>query len=203
MVAVLGVSMLAMAQQPPKVVNAQFHTEPAGTGLSATVDRFQHSSGPLWLGYEVAAVPGSHFSMCSGDRQSSMDDECCGVYQLEGSNNNFRSSDQHPSAKANMDVLVRIDRGAVDKIRFIGAGCKLDGGSLPFTWLTDVKDDDSVAWLSSLVDSKSNSGAGGLCFISTSAVAAGKGGFLARCGARARWFPGAPEADARSRSGVP
>jgi HEAT repeat protein len=153
MVAMLGVSMLAMAQQQPKVVNAQFHTEPAGAGLSATVDRFQHSSGPLWFGYEVATVPGSHFSMCSGDRQSSMDDECCGVYQLEGSSNNFRSSDQHPSAKANMDVLVRIDRGAVDKIRFIGAGCKLDGGGLPLTWLTDVKDDDSVAWLSSLVTS--------------------------------------------------
>ena len=81
--AVLGVSMLAMAQQPPKVVNAQFHTEPAGAGLSATVDRFQHSNGPLWLGYEVAAVPGSHFSACSGDSGSSMDDGCCGVYRLE------------------------------------------------------------------------------------------------------------------------
>jgi hypothetical protein len=85
-----------------------------------------------------------------------MDDECCGVYQLEGSNNNFRSSDLHPSAKANMAVLVRIDRGAVDKIRCIGVGCKLDGGSLPFTWLTDVQDDDSVAWLSSLLTAADN-----------------------------------------------
>ena len=50
-VAILGVSMLALAQQPPKVINAQFHTEPAGAGLSATVDRFQHSNRPLWLGY--------------------------------------------------------------------------------------------------------------------------------------------------------
>ena len=62
MAAILGVSMLAVAQQQPKVVNAQFHTESAGAGLSATVNRFQHSNGPLWLGYEVAAVPGSHFS---------------------------------------------------------------------------------------------------------------------------------------------
>lgn len=151
MVAMLGVSMLAMAEQQPKVVHAQFHTEPAGTGLSATVDRFQHSGGPLWLGYEVAAVPGSHFSMCSGDSQSSVDGECCGVYQLESSNNNYRSSDQHPSAIANMDVLVRIDHGTVDRIRFTSAGCRLDGGGLPFTWLTDVKSDESVAWLSSLV----------------------------------------------------
>ena len=150
LVAVLGVSMLAMAQQP-KVVNAQFHTEPAGAGLSATVDRFQHSNGPLWLGYEVAAVPESHFSMCSGDTESSIDDGCCGVYELEGSHNTWRSSDGHSTTEMGVDVLVRIDQGAVDKVRFIGTGCRLDAGQLPFTWLTDVKADDSVAWLSSLV----------------------------------------------------
>jgi HEAT repeat protein len=55
-----------------------------------------------------------------------------------------------------MDVLVRIDRGAVDKIRFVGVGCKLDGGNLPFTWLTDVKDDDSVMWLSSVATAADN-----------------------------------------------
>jgi hypothetical protein len=148
---VLGVSMLAMAQQPPKVFNAQFHTEPAGAGLSATVDRFQHASGPLWLGYEVAAVPQSHFSVCSGDGDGSMDDGCCGVYRLENRDSNFRTSDASGPAETSVDVLVRIDQGAVDKVRFVGAGCRLDGGGLPFTWLTDVQPGDSVAWLSSLI----------------------------------------------------
>jgi HEAT repeat protein len=148
----LGASMLAMAQQQtPKVINAQFHTEPAGSGLSVVVDRFQHSSGPLWLGYEVPALPQSHFSVCSGDNQSSMDDGCCGVYQLEQSNNSWRSSGDHQAAQTSIVVLVRIDRGGVDKIRFIGTGCRLDAGGLPFTWLTDTKPDDSVAWLSTLV----------------------------------------------------
>src|SRR5580704_14854685 len=128
LVAVLGVSMLAMAQQQPKVVNAKFNTEPSGAGLSATVNRFQHSNGPLWLGYEVAAVPGSHFSMCSGDSGSSMDDGCCGVYRLEGSNNNFRSSDGDKGTETSIAVLVRIDQGTIDKVRFIGANCKLDAG---------------------------------------------------------------------------
>jgi HEAT repeat protein len=151
LVAVLGASMLAMAQQQPKVVNAQLHTEPSGAALSATVNRFQHSNGPLWLGYQVAAVPGSHFSMCSDDNESSMDDGCCGVYRLEDSNNNFRSSNGSQATEASIDVLVRIDQGAVDKVRFIGTGCRLDAGGLPFTWLTDVKADDSIAWLSTLV----------------------------------------------------
>jgi HEAT repeat protein len=80
-----------------------------------------------------------------------MDDGCCGVYRLEDSNNNFRSSDGNQTTETSIDVLVRIDRGAVDKVRFIGTGCRLDAGGLPFTWLTDVKADESVAWLSSLV----------------------------------------------------
>lgn len=147
---VLGVSMLAMAQQQPKVVNAQFHSESASAGLSATVDQIQHSNGPLWLGYEVPAVRGSRFSACSGDFQSNGDDGCCGIYRLEQSDNSFRSSD-NPPEQASIDVLVRIDQGAVDKIRFIGSGCRLDAGGLPFTWLTNVKEDDSIAWLSSLV----------------------------------------------------
>jgi HEAT repeats len=147
---VLGLSTLAIAQQTPKVVNAQLHTEPASGGLSVTVGRFQHSGGPLWLGYEVDAVQGSHFSVCS-DNTSSVEDECCGVYRLENSDNSFHSSGSDQAAVAKMDVLVRIDQSAVDKIRFVGAGCQLDAGGLPFTWLTGVNAAESVAWLSSLV----------------------------------------------------
>jgi HEAT repeat protein len=147
---VLGVSMLAAAQQAPKVVNAQFHTEPAGAGLSATVDRFQHASGPLWLGYEVPALPQSRFSVCSGDTQSSMDDGCCGEYRLEDSDHSFQNSNDNAPVETKIDILLRIDQGAVQKVRFVGTGCRLDAGGLPFTWLTGVQAEDSVAYLSSL-----------------------------------------------------
>ena len=154
-VAVLGVSTLAMAQQP-KVVNAQFHTESVGAGLSATVSRLQHTSGPLWLGYEVPAVPGSHFATCSGGTRSDTDDGCCGVYRLEDSDNTFNSSDSDRTPQTSIGMLVRIDQGAVNKIRFTGSGCRLDAGGLPFTWLTDVKADESVAWLSTLATPEGN-----------------------------------------------
>ena len=147
--AVIGVSALATAQQP-KVVNAQLHTQSAGAGLAAAVDQLKHANGPQWLGYAVAAVPGSHFSMCSRD-DSSDGDGCCGVYRLEAENNNYRSSDGDRGTETSIDILVRIDQGAVDKVRFIGTSCQLDAGGMPFTWLTDVKPDESVAWLSSLV----------------------------------------------------
>ncbi|HVH85335.1 MAG TPA: HEAT repeat domain-containing protein [Terriglobales bacterium] len=157
---ILGVSMLAIAQQPPKVVNAQFRTEAVTAGLAATVDRFEHSPGPLWLGYQVAAVPGSRFSACSGGEAGwNADDGCCGVDQLEGSDNNFRSGNSEQQTQTSINLLVRIDQGAVDKIRFVGTGCRLDAGGLPFTWLTDVKADDSVAWLARLVTAENKRGA--------------------------------------------
>ena len=149
---VLGVSTLAMAQQP-KIINAQFHTESAGAGLSPVVSRLQHSSGPLWFGYEVATTPGSRFSACSDGRHSANDDGCCGVYRLEESDNSWRSGDQDQKPQTTIDILVRIDHEAIDKIRFVGSGCQIDAGGLSFTWLTDVNADDSITWLSSLVNS--------------------------------------------------
>jgi HEAT repeat protein len=83
-----------------------------------------------------------------------MDDGCCGVYRLEDSDNTFRSSDGDQPVETSVDVLVRIDQGRVDKIRFIGTGCQLDAGGLLFTWLAGVSADDSVAWLSSLITSR-------------------------------------------------
>lgn len=150
LVVVFGASVLAVAQQQPKVTNAQFHTEAVNGGLSATVARIKHVNTLQWLGYEVAATPGMHFSMCSSNIESPTNEGCCGVYRLEG-DNNFRSSDEDKGTEVNIDILVRIANGTIDKIRFIGASCRLDAGGLPFTWLTGVQADDSVAWLSNLV----------------------------------------------------
>ncbi|MFP5227020.1 MAG: HEAT repeat domain-containing protein, partial [Acidobacteriota bacterium] len=93
----------------------------------------------------------SRFAVCSGDNGGSLDDGCCGVYRLEDADHSYRSGDEQRAVQTSVDILVRIDQGSVDKIRFVGAGCQLDAGGLPFTWLTDVQADDSVAWLSSLV----------------------------------------------------
>ena len=148
-VAVAGMSALATAQQP-KVINAQMHTQPVEAGLTATAEQLKKTDGPRWMGYAVAAIPGSHFSMCSSE-DSMKEDGCCGVYRLEAENNNYRSSDGDHGTETSIEVLVRMDKGMVDKIRFIASSCQLDAGGLPFTWLTGVSADDSVTWLSSLV----------------------------------------------------
>ena len=148
-VAILALSTLAMAQQP-KTVNAQLHTESAGAGLSAVASRLQHTDGPLWFGYEVAATPGSRFSVCAGGSQAAGDDGCCGMYRLEDSDDSFQSDRHDQKAQTSADILVRVDSGAINKIRFVPSGCQIDAGGLSFTWLTDVNPDESVTWLAGL-----------------------------------------------------
>ena len=150
---ILGASIVA-AQQP-KVVTTQFNTEPAGGGLSATVARLQRSSQPLWLGYEVPALPRANFTSCSYFEDARQSEEgCCGEYELESPSPGFTAQDSPSSAQkpspASMYVLLRLDHGAIIKVRPANAGCRLNAGSIPFTWLTDVEPNESVAFLAKL-----------------------------------------------------
>jgi hypothetical protein len=146
----------AVAAQQPKVVNTQFGTEPVGSGLSATVARLQRSGQPLWLGYEVPSLPRRGFSRCSDSGSaSSSEDGCCGEYQLEAprlgiiARDGVSTGDRKP-APANMYVLLRLEHGAIIKVRPASPGCQANAGGIPFTWLTGVQPDDSVAFLAKL-----------------------------------------------------
>ena len=123
--ATLSLPMLALAQQQPKIINAQLQHS---VGHRWTLRNSEHTAAfkwsGSWLGYAVAALPGSHFSMCSGNADSSADNGCCGVYRLEDSNHNFQSPDSDHTPQTSITVLVRLDHEAVDKVRFIGTACE-------------------------------------------------------------------------------
>jgi HEAT repeat protein len=147
---VICASTLALLAQQPKVSNTNFTVERIGGTLTATVDQFRHASEQRWLGYEVAALPQSHFSTCSNwSDASSMDDECCGEYRLED-NGNHGVNRNDTVSEPNVYVLLRLDHGQIIKIRPVMAGCHLDAGGVAFTWLTGVRAEDSVAFLSGL-----------------------------------------------------
>ncbi len=136
--------IIAAAQQP-QVSNTNFTSEAVGAGLSAAVDRFLHSNEPRWVGYEVPALPRTHISPCSNWAESG--DGCCGEYFLEGTTDDISTSDRDNSSPANLYVLMRFDHGTITKIRPIMAGCHLNAGGIPFTWLTGVKPEESAAFL--------------------------------------------------------
>jgi hypothetical protein len=152
---VLSASAIAISAQQPKVVNTQFNTEPATSGLSATVTRFQRSNQQLWIGYEVPALPRTNFSSCSDSAGASQaEDGCCNEYQLEDTRDGMTTTEK-PSP-ANMYVLLRLDHGAINRIRPANAGCRLNAGGVPFTWLTGVQPNDSVTFLSKLAAQPDN-----------------------------------------------
>ena len=145
---VLSASAVAFSAQQPRVSDTQFSTEPVGAGLSATVTRFQHSSQQLWVGYEVPSLPRNISSSC-GDSYGSSDDGCCGEYRLEGSRDGVTEAGQK-AEPGGVYVLLRLDQGAVIKVRPVNAGCRLNAGGVPFTWLTGVQPEDSVHYLAQL-----------------------------------------------------
>jgi HEAT repeat protein len=55
-------------------------------------------------------------------------------------------------------VLARAEGGAVNRVRTFTPDCDIDAGGLNVVWLTDVKPDESIAWLSSLVLSSPETG---------------------------------------------
>ena len=86
-----------------------------------------------------------------------MDDGCCGEYRLEENNNYSMNRGEHAASQQNIDVLLRLDHGQIVRIRPVMAGCRLDAGGVPFTWLTGVKPEESVAFLSGLATQSAES----------------------------------------------
>jgi hypothetical protein len=147
----------ALPAQQPKVSDTQFRVEPIGQNLAATIDRVRHSNDRLWLGYDVPAMPGLHFSTCSDWSDSSQtEDGCCGEYRLEDEHATHRS-DNHGATQQNVYILLRFDKGDLLKVRTVGAGCRLNAGGVDFAWIAGVKQEESIAYLAGLVSQPSQS----------------------------------------------
>jgi len=86
---------------------------------------------PAWVGYTVPAVKG-HEQNC---------DYGHGV---------LPPGPVHLEPPSQVQVLLRIEHGQVDKIRAISGDCQLDADGVPLRWIHDVQPAESVALLASL-----------------------------------------------------
>lgn len=151
LVALAGSLAVAAAQQTG-IVNAQVETRSAAAGLKATVESLAKAqSGSAWVSYEVPMVEGEHSVCC----YSSENSRCqCSLERQKG--NYFDSSDGDGAVlegARNVRVFLRFTGGAVQKVRAFSEDCKVDVGGLPLYRLTDVREEESVTYLSSLVRS--------------------------------------------------
>jgi hypothetical protein len=154
MVLALAASALMTCAQEPRVTHTQYHSGPMSLGLSATVDRFRHSNGTLWLGYAVPALPRTHVSACSSWTGSSeLEGGCCNELRLEDGPDNLNTSESAGAPAPTVYVLLRLDQGEITRARTALAGCTLDAGGVAFEWLTNVQAEDSATFLGTLAAS--------------------------------------------------
>jgi hypothetical protein len=153
-----------------RISNAKTETRSAAQGLEREVGAVAARGGVTWIGYRAPMVSGPR-QMCCYDTISTSGDVCCGTCRLEsgsgvsmntGDSITMRGSRVMLEPGTEFLVLARLENGVVGRVRTFTPDCDVDAGGLPLVWLSDVKPDESVAWLSSLVVGIADSpGAGG------------------------------------------
>src|SRR5260370_1836829 len=141
------------ASEGPRIANAKLETRTVGTSLDATLRELAASAEKSeWVGYAVEEVAGERGVCCDNN----WDDGNCGTCRLEKENGGTTST-AHTEGYVKLEgarqlvVLYRLEAKQVIKIRVASEDCTLDGGGLPFVWLTGVKAPESVAILATYV----------------------------------------------------
>ena len=127
----------------PNIVNSRFETRTFSGDFMALVK----SSAPAWFGYPIRTNRGNHNSCCWNDYGH-------GCWLEENRKESVVSTrPAQPIALEGTDtiaLLFRVENNQVTKIRVFSLDCPLDGGGLPFVWMTSVPATQSVAFLKQL-----------------------------------------------------
>ena len=166
---VLGAVALAAAPAlaQGRIVNAKAETRSAAQGLEREVRAAATRGGVTWIGYRMPMVAGPR-QMCCFDTISDSSFSG-GICRLEsGGGVSMNSSDMRGRSGSRVAlepateflVLARLDNGNVNRVRTFTPDCDVDATGMPLVWLNDVKPDESVGWLASLVAASPDTGEG-------------------------------------------
>jgi HEAT repeat protein len=136
--AAIAVTAVTAAAQAP-IVNARIERRTPTQSLAREVDAIAQRAAAGWIGYRVPIVTRRD----AGPRRSPT---CCGRCRLE--------------AATDLIVLARVESRAIVELRSEPVDCDIDAGGMPLVWLDPVSPDDSVAWLSTLIEQRSSRPAG-------------------------------------------
>jgi hypothetical protein len=163
--------LLAAAATPAaaqgRISNATTETRSAADGLDRAVRAVMAAPGVRWLGYRVPMVAGPR-QMCCYDTVSDSA-TCCGTCRLEsgagvvmtgpGGRNDQRGSRVALEPPSEFIVLTRVEGGSISRVRTFTPDCDIDASGVSLIWFNDVKPDDSIRWLTSLIVSRSGAAA--------------------------------------------
>jgi HEAT repeats len=157
--ATLLVPLTGLAFGQGRVTGTTAETRWAAQGLEREMRAAAARPAVTWVGYRVPMIAGPRH-MCCFDSISDSRTDCCGLCRLESGSgvsmmtgDSLYRSDRRIALEPATEflVLARFEAGAVTRVRTFTPDCDLDAGGLPVVWLTDVKPDESVAWLAAIV----------------------------------------------------
>lgn len=129
MTSLLLVAVLAAGQSPARnFTNAQVETRQATQTVEREIAGIAARKDARWVGYRIAVTRGRRSMDC------------------------FERSRIALEPAAEILVLARLEAGTIVRLRTATPDCEIDAGGLPMVWLDGVKADDSVAWLTSLIN---------------------------------------------------
>jgi hypothetical protein len=158
----MGLAAPAAAQG--RFTNARTETHSAAQGLPREIQAAAARDGVVWIGYRAPIVAG-HRQMCCFDGPRDANG-CCGMCRLEGGGGvSMNTGDALPrgsrvalESPTEFLVLARFENRALTRIRTFTPDCDVDASGTTVVWLTEVKPDESVAWLSTVVTSAPDAG---------------------------------------------
>lgn len=136
----------------PRLQNAKLETRAVAGSLESTIQGIANSGGAAWIGYSVPQIAGDRNMCCWND-----DQQGCWLEPHTG-NTTFTGGAATVKLEGDTEfyVLYRVEHKQIEKVRSFSPECNIDGGGLPFYWLTNASSAQSVALLESLI-SKSGS----------------------------------------------
>jgi hypothetical protein len=157
----------AVAVAQGRISNAKTETRSASQGLEREMRAAAARPGITWVGYRMPMVAGPR-QMCCFDTisDSSFSGGMCRLESGGGVSMNTGDMRDRNGSRVVLEpateflVLARLESGNVSRIRTFTPDCDIDAMAMPLLWLTDVKPDESVAWLASLVAAAPDSGDG-------------------------------------------
>jgi hypothetical protein len=144
-IALVAGAAMARAQSAPVLGGGPVRDAQVAGSLALSLQRLGAAErGPVWIAWEVPAVPALSDSCC-------LDDQFRGTScRLEKRNQSRGSSGKHVAGGGRLVVLARVAAGKVGRVRGVSSACSLDAGGLPFVRLAGVAPAESVALLAAL-----------------------------------------------------
>jgi hypothetical protein len=142
----LAAAALPLAAQPKLLVNAQVDTRSAAAGLEGAFRPLLAAQPqPAWIGYTQPILQGHSLG--------------CELVSPDGW---WAPGVVHLEAPDHMVVLIRVEAGAVERVRAVSPDCEIDAGGAPVHWLADVQPAQSVALLSAMAGGSGRTADGAL-----------------------------------------